>query len=263
MVDTRPNTKPRPRRKVTWWLRMKYRLLRLTSPLRLRGSITRLSHHNKRPFFALLRLCLPSSWLTWSFPVPEPLSPNTLIAEPSLCWRRRVEGDLKNLQAVPIWRSRDTPLRSLYRLYEAVMAGEEFCDVVGYETEYFWYQDRHSWEPHRIPDPADPDPLRYAILACIAEALVLALNWRLSLGMRRNGNHIHRQHGSDPYPPYNPLPMPSWVRNVPAVSTSYLRSTVPGSKLDSEGRLVLIDEGNSEIFRKRNIIASEFRFYTI
>ncbi|EFR02854.1 hypothetical protein MGYG_05855 [Nannizzia gypsea CBS 118893] len=116
---------------------------------------------------------------------------------------------------------------------------------------------------YRIPDLADPDPLRYAILACIAEALVLALNWRLSLSMRRNGNHIHHQHGSDPYPPYNPLLMPSWTRDVPAVPTSYLRLTMPESKLDFEGRLVLIDEGKSEIFRKRNIIASEYRFYTI
>ncbi|EGD94560.1 hypothetical protein TESG_02072 [Trichophyton tonsurans CBS 112818] len=261
MAEIRPTI--RPRRKVTWWLRMKYRLLRLTSPLRLRGSITRLSHRNKRPFLSLLRFCLPTTSLTWSFPIPEPLSPSALLKEPSLCWKRRIEGDLKNLQAIPIWRSRDTPLRSLYRLYEAVMAGEEFFVVIGYETEYFWYQNRRSWEPQYIPDPADPDPLRYAILACIAEALVLALNWRLSLGMRRNGNHIHRQDGSDPYPPYNPLLMPSWVRDVPPVSTEYLRLTIPANKLDSDGRLVLIDGGKSEIFRKRNIIASEYRFYTI
>ncbi|KAK2865451.1 hypothetical protein FQN49_003563 [Arthroderma sp. PD_2] len=263
MADTAPKARARARRKVTWWLRMKSRLRRLTSPLRLRGSITRLGHRNKRPFLALLRLCLPTSNLTWSLPVPDPLPPGALVAEPSLCWRRRVDSDLKNLQDVPIWRSRDTPLRSLYRLYEAVMAGEEFFVVIGYETEYFWYQNRRSWEPHRIPDPADPDPIRYAILACIAEALVLALNWRLSIGMRRDGNHIHRQHGSDPYAPYDPLPMPLWARDVPPLTTDYLRSVMPESKLDSEGRLVLIDEGKSELFRKRNIIASEYRFYTI
>ncbi|KAF3480028.1 uncharacterized protein GIQ15_07004 [Arthroderma uncinatum] len=263
MADAPPKTRTRSRRKVTWWLRMKYRLLRLTTPLRLRGSITRLRHHNKRPILALLRLCLPTSCLTWSFPIPEPLAPNALVTDPSLCWRRRIDSDLKNLQAVPVWRSRDTPLRSIYRLYEAVMAGEEYFDVIGYETEYFWYQDRRSWEPHRIPDPADPDPIRYAILASIAEALVFALNWRLSIGMRRNGNHIYRQHGSDPYPPYDPLPMPSWTRDVPPVKIDHLRSAMPSSMLDSEGRLVLIDEGKSEVFRKRNIVASEYKFYTI
>ncbi|EFR02001.1 hypothetical protein MGYG_05004 [Nannizzia gypsea CBS 118893] len=145
MADRRPNAKARPRIKVTWWLRMKCRLLRQTSPLRIRGSLT------------------------------------------------------------------------------------------GYQIQ------------------------QIRILFAMQYSLVLL---RHCIGVRRNGKHIHRQHGSDPYPPYDPLFMPSWVRDVPAVTTSYLRSVMPESKLDSDGRLVLID-GENEIFRKRNIIASEYRFYTI
>jgi hypothetical protein len=35
-------------------------------------------------------------------------------------------------------------------------------------------------------DPHDADPIRYAILASMAEALVAAFNWRLELGLQRD-----------------------------------------------------------------------------
>lgn len=245
-------------------MRLKSRWLRLHSPLRLRGTITRLRHGNESsPYLSLLRLCLPTSLLSWSFPIPDPLSPSTLLDNPELSWTRRVQGDIKNLQSIPIWRSRDTPLRSLYRLYEVVMSGEEQVVVIGYETEYFWYRDASSWDLSRVPDPRDPDPIRYAILACVVEALLKSFNWRLGLGMRRDGKHILREHGSDPYPPYEPMVLPSWVHSVPPVDRQYLRDKMPEKLLDAEGKLILIEDGESEIFNRRNLIASESRFYTI
>lgn len=42
------------------------------------------------------------------------------------------------------------PLRSLYRLYETMMGGDEHLPVVGYETEYFFGQGRRAWDLHRI-----------------------------------------------------------------------------------------------------------------
>ncbi|KAE8311160.1 hypothetical protein BDV41DRAFT_350276 [Aspergillus transmontanensis] len=86
--------------------------------------------------------------------------------------------DLTNMRSVPIWRARDTPIRSMYRLYEAMAAGEYYA--IGPEVEYIWYQ--RSWIISRVPDPRDPDPVRYAILASIAEELAKAFNWLLSLG---------------------------------------------------------------------------------
>ena len=105
-------------------------------------------------------------------------------------YSRLASADLTNMQSIPIWRARDTPLRSLYRIYEALVAREHYA--VGPEVEYFWYQARRPWELHRMPDPCDRDPIWYAILACIAEELAKAFNWRLSLGMRREKNkHIY------------------------------------------------------------------------
>lgn len=36
-----------------------------------------------------------------------------------------------------------------------------------------------------MPDPSDDDPVRYAILASLVEALVDAFNWKMQLGIRR------------------------------------------------------------------------------
>ncbi|WEW60452.1 hypothetical protein PRK78_005938 [Emydomyces testavorans] len=259
-----PSKRSRP--KMSWWTRTKYRFRYQESPLALRGTIIRLRHANKWAYLALFRLCMPTTSLSWAYPVPKPLPPLSLVDDPSLCWTRRCEGDIKNLQAIPIWRSRDTPLRSLYRLYEAVMGGDEMLPVIGYETEYFWRQGRRSWELHRIPDPKDSDPIRYAIIACVVEALLDAFNWRLSLGLRRNGKNIPPTDYdgiNNPYAPYDPVALPSWTEHVPPVEKQYLRDVMPSRMLDSEGRLMLHTDAKSEIFEKRNIVATEHKFWTI
>ncbi|PGH14599.1 hypothetical protein AJ79_02934 [Helicocarpus griseus UAMH5409] len=263
----------RPRIKISWWKRRWYRLKYWRSPLRLRGSITRLRHRNKRPYLALLRLCLPSISFygplpvpAWKFPIPEPLPPIRLAEDPELCWTRRCEGDLKNLQAIPIWCSRDTPLRSIYRLYEAVMAGDDMYAVIQYELEHFWFTSARSWELHRIPDPRDPDPIRYAILACIVEAMPPAFNFKLSIGMRRDENNVPPTDWdgvNNPYAPYEPVHGPEWTKHVPPVDKQYLRDMMPERMLDSEGRLILHEDGESEIFAKRNLVASEGMWYRI
>lgn len=77
--------------------------------------------------------------------------------------------------------------------------------------------------PHS--DPRDPDPIRYALLACIVESLLDAFNWCLSIGLRRNGKHIPPTNWdgvNSPYAPYEPLSLPSWTRHVPAVEKQYL-----------------------------------------
>ncbi|EEH11521.1 conserved hypothetical protein [Histoplasma capsulatum G186AR] len=233
---TRPSK--RPRRKLSWWRRKWYIWRSIESPLELRGSIIRLRHRNKHPYLALLRLFLPASLTSWSYPIPEPLPPLSLVANPSLCWTRRCEGDLKNLQAIPLWRSHDTPLRSLYRMYEAAMAGDSMNAVIGYEVEYFWYHSEHSWQLERIPDPKDPDPIRYAILACLVESMPEAFNFKLSKGMRRDGNNIPPGDWdgvNNPYAPYTPVAGPEWTKHVPPIDRDYLRDVMPERLLDSRG----------------------------
>lgn len=176
-MSLNPSSRPAPvpRFKVTWWMRTKSRIRRWRSPLKLRGTIIRLRHNNKWPYLALLRLLLPTRTLSWKYPVCDPLPPRALIdGDPMLSWHRRVDGDLKNLQSIPIWRSRDTPLRALYRLYETAMGGEPTIVVIGYETEYFFYQNRKSWD---LPTP------KTLILCVMLSWLVSWMRWwMLSIG---------------------------------------------------------------------------------
>ncbi|ODM14409.1 hypothetical protein SI65_10144 [Aspergillus cristatus] len=132
---------------------------------------------------------------------------------------RMASADLTNMRNVPIWRARDTPLRSLYRIYEAMIAREYYA--IGPEVEYFWYQNRWSWALQRLPDPCDEDPVRYALLSCIAEELARAFNWRLGLGMRRDRNkHVYRKTIDEELPPFTSETAPFWTRTVPAFAIS-------------------------------------------
>lgn len=166
--------------------------------------------------------------------------------------------DLTNMLSVPIWRARDTPIRSMYRLYEAMAAGEYYA--IRPEVEYFWYQ--RSWVLSRVPDPRDYDPVRYAILASIAEELAKAFNWRLSLGMRRDKRkHIYRKALEDVLPPYTPETAPSWTKHVPPIDDELI-ADLPDA-LDSSGRLVLEAGGKSPAFTERNIVTDSGHFYTV
>lgn len=237
-------------------MRIRYFIHYAHSPLRLRRSIIRLSHHNKWPYLVLLRLFVP--FPSWYFPVHDRVPPKDILGNSSLFEAR--EGDIINLRTIPIWRARDTPLRSLYRLYEAIASGEYVA--MGPETEYFWYQFRKQWALHLIPDPQDPDPVRYAILACLVEELVCAFNWRLSLGMRRNRAHVYRERDADPYPPFTPERFPDWTTNVPAIDKRMV-ADFPPVMLDPQKRLVLEKGGSNKVFARRNIITNVGWLYTI
>ena len=163
-----------------------------------------------------------------------------------------------DLQNIPVWRARDTPLRSLYRMYEAMLSGVYVA--LGAETEYFWYQ--RTWSLQSIADPRDPDPIRYAVLACLVDELVAAFNWRLSLGLRRNRKHIIRETDSDPYPPYAPITAPLWTKSVPPLSFKELRG-LPREYVGEDDKLLLEIGGSNKTFASRNIITNVGWLYTI
>lgn len=236
--------------RIRQWL---YRLRTYRSPLNLRGSIARLRRFNQWPILALIRLMIPLP--TWKFPVPDMPAAVDMLGNKAF-ESHRLE-NLTDQRSIPFWRARDTPLRSLYRLYEAMVS--DVYVAMGKETEYFWYQ--RSWSLHSIPDPRDPDPIRYAVLACLLEELVAAFNWRLSLGMRRDHNHIYRETGSDPWPPYTPVKGPSWTSSVPALSADDLHRLPP--EYVSDGKLVLEAGGLHEGFASRNIVTNVGWLYTI
>lgn len=231
-----------------------YRLRGLQTPLELRYSLRRLRHNHSQPWLSLLWLFIP--YPSWHFANPEPLPSQKILGNEELMLRRR--HDLVNLFAIPLWRARDTPLRSLYRLYESMISGE--YTPMRQETEYFWYQ--RTWVLDQIPDPTDSDPIRYALLACLVEELVVAFNRRLSLGMRRNHKHILREHNEDPYPPYTPVLGPMWTRKALPIPRESL-SDLPREFVRDGHLLVLEERGVNELFLKRNIVTNVGWLYTI
>lgn len=246
-----PSRRPKPFRLILrQWL---YRLRTYRTPLDLRASVFRLRRFNNWPVLALVRLMIP--FPSWKFSIPDMPSSTEMLGHEKL-HELRME-NMIDLRSIPVWRARDTPLRSIYRMYEAMIA--DVYVAIGTETEYFWYQ--RDWGLQSIPDPLDPDPIRYAMVACLVEELVEACNWRLSLGMRRNGKHIYRDTGSDPWPPYTPIKGPSWTIAVPGLTPDILHGLPPGYV--SDGKLVLETGGLSEVFARRNIVTNVGWLYTI
>ncbi|CAG8429242.1 unnamed protein product [Penicillium salamii] len=253
---------PRPRRprpKISLWARFRYWLRYWHSPLRLRGSCQRLSHHNSYPLFRLLRMFIP--FPTWYFPIEGPLPLRPLIEDTQNKTNiiHSHFGDIHNLRAIPIWRMRDTLLRSIYRLYE-LHVSDNYA-LVGWETEYFFFHP--DWKLADIPDPKNPDPLRYAVIASITEEIHEALNWRLGLGLRRNKEHVYREDDSDPWPQFTPEELPQWTAKVAPIDKEQLKKAVPRESLDADGNLVLEEGGTAPNFTKRNIITNSGWLYTI
>lgn len=82
---------------------------------------------------------------------------------------------------IPEGVEEDSPLFSIHRLYERLVLD----DTTGYrnEIEYFWWH--RNWPVSEIPDPKDPDPARYAMLAGIPCLLVRAFNNNIAIGLAR------------------------------------------------------------------------------
>lgn len=76
---------------------------------------------------------------------------------------------------------------TLHWIYESMLL--RLCAAVGAETGYFFYQPQ--WTVHDIPEPRDPDPIRYAMLACTVKELVRVFSWWIGMGLRRDEQHNH------------------------------------------------------------------------
>ena len=254
-----PPRTTQPRIKITWWKRLQSKLRNLQSPLCLRDSIQRLRHDHRHPYFKLLRLFvihlrLPSTTWSYDYLLPEPLEPKDIAGNEALFDRHHPS--IFHLRYIPIWTLRDTPLRAIYRLYEIYMT-REFV-LLRLECEYMWHQPSRKWSLRSIPDPRDPDPIRYAMLASIVEELVKAFNWRLQHGQRRNGKNVRRSM-ENPWPKYEAEERPSWTASVPPIQEEDL-CELP-SDMVKNGQLLLAD-GGCENFTRRNFDAPTRYLYT-
>jgi hypothetical protein len=118
------------------------------------------------------------------FPLPVPLSPASILSNPLIVEQRMNNAGLPESRYIWPFYIRDTPLRCLYRIYEWASIDRPL--QVGYETQYFW--DQTSWKVEDIPDPKDPDAVRYAVLASFAETMAICFNERIDSGFLRMGN---------------------------------------------------------------------------
>lgn len=197
---------------------------------------------------------MPSWNWSYDYPLPEPLAPKDIAGNEALFDRHHP--GIFNLRYIPIWTFRDTPLRAIYRLYEIFMT-REFV-LLRLECEYMWHQSGRKWSLCSIPDPHDPDPIRYAMLASIVEELVSAFNWRLRHGQRRDRKDVRRTM-ENPWPKYDPEVVPSWTAFVPPIQKEDL-SELPLDMVQN-GQLILAD-GGCENFLRRNFDAPTRYLYT-
>lgn len=209
--------------------------MHFTTPLRVRNTIRRIRSCPQ----PLTMACSLLKFYPWFFPVPTPLySPHELQAGSELVLTR--QRDIDQLLTIPLFRIRDTPLRSLYRLYENLCANR--LPEMGFEVEYFFLHKEDRWLLSRLPDPRDDDCVRYCVLACLVEALVESFNWKMSKGLRRDGSRVE----SGDFPTEV---LPEWVKGVVAI--------------DEELNLMGQEKEPHNAFKKRNILAPMGYLFTI
>ncbi|MFI5421442.1 MAG: hypothetical protein ACHQ1H_10795 [Nitrososphaerales archaeon] len=139
-------------------------------------------------------------------------------------------------------------------------------DEMMQESQY-WFHKQTDWLLADIPDPQDPDPVRYAILASLTDALVLSFNHKIKYGMRRGITDKQplkiSEFRSDPDPPLESSP--TWCTEVGPLSQRLelapgIGTVIPGDLTVIPGPLTTND---FRPFAKRNIIANFAQLYNI
>ncbi|KAJ7745816.1 hypothetical protein DFH07DRAFT_924571 [Mycena maculata] len=150
--------------------------------------------------------------IPWYFSFPPPLPIFGFDTTPDAFYRRHP--NIRMLRNLILFRARDTQMRALYRLYDALCTHDEV--ELKHEAVYIW--SRHKWQLCQWPDPRDPDSDRYTMLAAIMEDLVRAFNWRLERGFSRDrikdlGLTREAREARIPHQPTESAP--SWTSTVP------------------------------------------------
>lgn len=78
-------------------------------------------------------------------------------------------------------RGTDSALATVYRIYAAILGGKDLS--LRTELEYFF--NHKDWVVSKIPDPKDPDPARYAVVAAVTYVLVASFNKLIGMGLPR------------------------------------------------------------------------------
>lgn len=194
-------------------------------------------------------LLVPTVWI--QYPESPPASPAIMLAR-----RDEYEASLYQRRLIRLQREVDTPLRCLYRLYESIVLDSN----VGLRNEIEYFFRRHTWPVHLIPDPADDDPARYGIFACIPHLLVKAFNENIKLGLSRDATAImtDEQLAEVRTRPKIYEEVPDWAVRVPALKETLV---LPHYEHQMEGRPKVLhdfeDERASSVFKMKNILVWE------
>lgn len=199
-------------------LRRRWKRGGFSTPFETRRSlrILRKIHEDEHPIQPYRHLAWLFLRLPWSLPCVLPPPPHEIMAYDRKAYMYQHHYDLLDLRLIPLWRWRDTPQRSFFRLYEAFCANHS--EFVGYETEYFWKHGDPAWAVDRLSDPREygvVDHEQLAVFASLAEALAESFNWRLMWGWRRDGRHVDRTSADGPPVYASVLKPPPWTTGVP------------------------------------------------
>ena len=138
-----------------------------------------------------------------------------------------------------------TPSASFYRLYEFFVI--DWNTQFRNELEYFC-REHPEWKISDIPDPEDPDPLRYAVLSVLTKLMCLAFNRRVDYGLPRDAPAIIEDFDEQAARPKLYETTPVWAQRVPPLPE---RVYIPDAK---DENCAEDDDELSEEFKEMNII---------
>lgn len=135
---------------------------------------------------------------------------------------------------------------SLYRMYEYFVIG--FNNGLRTEIEYFFNK---PWPVSEIPDPQDPDPQRYAILAVLPSYMTAAYNRLIERGLPRGAPAILTREIEDELAAQPKVleVEPAWTTAVPKLSEPLVIPNREGGRPE--------ESAASPLFLEKNIIAEE------
>jgi hypothetical protein len=142
-------------------------------------------------------------------------------------------------------RPPDSPSASFYRIYEFFVLGR--TTAFRNELEYFCCS-HPDWSVSALPDPADPDPTRHAVLAVLTQLMCASFNRRIELGLPRDAPAIIIDFAALRARPKVYERPPGWADHVVALEEKVFIPDVEGKELPED------DSEVSEEFKAMNII---------
>ena len=151
-----------------------------------------------------------------------PPTPSELLVDPTAAWQQLQHLiDTRQNRRLPIFAALvsrrlwfldpETPSATLHRMYAFLVLGQN--GMLRCEVEYFFNQ--AHWAVTGIPDPQDPDPVRYAVLAAIPHLLVETFNYNIGLGLPRDTPSYIEDFDELRSRPKIFEKLPEWVAQVP------------------------------------------------